>query len=177
MSDPASSDLFTYLKEKSERASKAGPGSDSEPLDYDDSVEESEASTSEEDSSDIDTDLSFEDPMVGEQLRNVSEDELNAAPFGITQLDDDGIVQFYNTYESELSGVDPEKALGQNFFNELAPCSNNRIFYGRFRDGLKSGEMDEHFTYTFTYKMRPTLVDVQLYRDDAGNNWIMVRKR
>jgi len=25
--------------------------------------------------------------------------------------------------------------------------------------------------------MRPTLVDVRLYRDEVGNNWILIRKR
>ncbi len=174
MSDSATSDLFSYLKEQSDRSSKLRSNTAADAPESD-AVPEAESDTDETDTAEAD--LSFEDPMVGEQLRDASEETLNNADFGIIRLDDDGIVQFFNAYESNLSGVDPEEALGQNYFNELAPCSNNRVFYGRFRDGLKKGEMDEHFTYTFTYKMRPTLVKVHLYRDDAGNNWIMVRKR
>jgi photoactive yellow protein len=87
------------------------------------------------------------------------------------------VVEFYNTYESRLAGVEPSDARGRNFFTQLAPCSNNRIFLGRFKKGVRTGSLDEHFTYTFTYKMRPTLVDIRLYRDEAGNNWVMVRKR
>lgn len=121
--------------------------------------------------------LDFDDDSVGEKLRQASEEQLNSADFGIVRVDDEGIVQFYNRYESELAGVPREKARGRNFFTQLAPCSNNRIFMGRFKKGIRSGEMDEHFTYTFTYKMRPTLVDVRMYRDDHGNNWVMVRKR
>jgi len=170
MSDSATSDLFSFLKEQSDRSAKLRSDAPSEPSD-----DEPEEAAPE--STDAEHMLSFEDPTVGEQLRTASDETLNSANFGIIRLDDDGIVRFFNAYESELSGVDPEEALGQNYFNELAPCSNNRVFYGRFRDGLENGEMDEHFTYTFTYKMRPTLVDVHLYRDDAGNNWIMVRKR
>jgi photoactive yellow protein len=122
-------------------------------------------------------DLTFDDEEVGEELRHRSEKELNRAPFGIIQIDDEGVVQFYNRYESNLSGVDPEEALETNFFTELAPCSNNPLFLGRFKDGVRKEEMDEYFTYTFTYKMRPTLVDVHLYRDEAGNNWILIEKR
>jgi photoactive yellow protein len=194
MSDSATSDLFSYLKEQSNRSAKLRPadGSDAdEDGTSSDTASRSAASSGDEsesgsvaDDADIDsqttsdsTSLEFDDPAVGEQLRNASEDTLNDADFGIIRLDDDGVVQFFNDYESNLSGVDPDDALGQNYFNELAPCSNNRVFYGRFRKGLKKGEMDEHFTYTFTYKMRPTLVNVHLYRDDEGNNWIMVRKR
>jgi len=123
------------------------------------------------------TDLAFDDDGVGEELRHADEDELHAAPFGIIKIDDAGIVQFYNRYESNLSGFDPQEAVGTNFFTELAPCSNNPLFLGRFKDGVRENELDEYFTYTFTYKMRPTLVDVHLYRDDAGNNWILIQKR
>lgn len=121
--------------------------------------------------------LQFDEEGVGEELREATEEELNRAPFGVVRLDDDGIVEFYNRYESELSGVDPSEAIGENFFTRLAPCSNNRLFQGRFKEGVEQGELDEQFTYTFTYKVRPTLVDVRLYRDAEGNNWVLIHKR
>ena len=121
--------------------------------------------------------LRFDDDGIGENLRRMEPEQLDAADFGIVKVDDQGRVLFYNRYESELAGVSPEAAHGKNFFTQLAPCSNNRIFLGRFKRGVQSGDLDAAFTYTFTYKMRPTLVDVRLYRDDAGNNWVMVRKR
>ena len=121
--------------------------------------------------------LNFDDDEVGERLRQASPAHLNQADFGIVRVDDDGVVEFYNTYESQLAGVEPSEAKGKNFFTQLAPCSNNRIFLGRFKKGVRTGEMDERFNYTFTYKMRPTLVDIRLYRDESGKNWVMVRKR
>lgn len=123
------------------------------------------------------TDLAFDADGVGEQLRQIDEDALHEAPFGIVRLDDDGTVEFYNHYESDLSGVAPADAVGQDFFTHLAPCSNNHLFRGRFEEGVEEGRLDERFTYTFTYKMRPTLVDVRLYRDDAGLNWVLIHKR
>lgn len=120
---------------------------------------------------------SFDDEELGEVLRTCSEDTLDQAPFGIVRVDDDGIVQFYNRYEADLADVEPENAMGQNFFTQLAPCSGNRLFHGRFKDGIRKGSLDERFTYTFTYKMSPTLVQVRMYTDEEGNNWIMVRKQ
>lgn len=120
--------------------------------------------------------LHFEDEELGEKLRHASEEQLDGASFGIIQVDDDGVVEFFNQYESELSGMDPEDVEGRNFFTQVAPCTNNRLFRGRFKKGIRRGELDETFTYTYTYKMRPTLVDVHLYRDEAGNNWITVQK-
>lgn len=121
--------------------------------------------------------LQFDDPNVGENLHKASKRQLDAADFGIVGVDDEGVVEFYNQYEAELAGVTPEEAMGRNFFTQLAPCSNNRIFLGRFKSGVRSNQLDESFTYTFTYKMRPTLVDIRLYRDSTGSNWVLVRKR
>lgn len=120
--------------------------------------------------------LTFEDG-IGDQLHTFSDDELDEAPFGIIRVSDEGEVEFFNRYESQLSGVDPSEAIGSNFFTQVAPCSNNRIFRGRFKEGVRKGELNEKFTYTYTYKMKPTLVDVRLRRDDEGNNWILVQKR
>ena len=120
--------------------------------------------------------LHFDDDNLGENLRNASEEELDNASFGIIRVDDEGSVEFFNQYEAELSGMDPEEVRGRNFFTQVAPCTNNRLFRGRFKKGVRRGELDETFTYTYTYKMRPTLVDVHLFRDEAGNNWITVQK-
>ncbi|MFB6099346.1 MAG: hypothetical protein ABEK84_09605, partial [Salinibacter sp.] len=40
--------------------------------------------------------LAFDDEGVGEALRHADEEALNAAPFGIIRIDDEGVVQFYN---------------------------------------------------------------------------------
>lgn len=119
--------------------------------------------------------LGFDDDRVGEHLHRLTEEQLDEAPFGIIRVDNDGTVEFYNRYESELSGVEPEEAEGRNFFTQVAPCTNNRLFRGRFREGVHQDDLNERFTYTYTYKMRPTLVDVHLYRDEEGNNWILAQ--
>ena len=120
---------------------------------------------------------SFDDEELGEALSTLSEEALDDAPFGIVQVDDDGVVQFYNQYEARLAEVDPEDAVGRNFFTQLAPCSSNRLFHGRFKKGMRKGMLDERFSYTFTYKMSPTLVQVRMYRDQQNQNWLMIRKR
>ena len=120
--------------------------------------------------------LTFDASSVGEQLANASPNALNRASFGIVRLDDDGLVQFFNRYESDLSGVDSEEAEGRHFFTQVAPCTNNWLFRGRFRKGVRRDDLDETFTYTYTYEMHPTLVDVHLYRDASKNNWIMVQE-
>lgn len=159
--DTSSDDLYSFLQ-GTELTPK--PKSDIPISGTDDEVDEESS-------------LRFDADGVAEELRHATEEELNQAPFGVIRLDDDGIVQFYNRYESDLSGIDPSDALGKNFFTHLAPCSNNRLFEGRFKNGVENDELDAQFTYTFTYKVRPMLVDVRLYRDEEGNNWILIHKR
>ncbi|PEN14586.1 phosphonate transporter [Longibacter salinarum] len=163
MTSPSSQDLYSFLKDRG--LTHSSPSKDDR---SDETSNEGSGSRSF---------LDFDNDDIGEKLHEADRDQLNSADFGIVKVDDEGYVEFYNRYESGLSGVAPEDAQGRNFFTHLAPCSNNRIFQGRFKKGVQSGSMDERFTYTFTYKMRPTLVDVRLYRDAQNNNWVMVQKR
>lgn len=164
MPSAASQDLYSFLKDKGLTPQDSGTTS-------------SDRSPVEKRSDGPKPFLNFDSDDIDEKLYQASHEQLNKADFGIVRVDDKGCVEFYNRYESELAGVAPEDAKGRNFFTHLAPCSNNRIFQGRFKKGIRSGEMDEQFTYTFTYKMRPTLVDIRLIRDSQSNNWVLVRKR
>jgi photoactive yellow protein len=163
MTNASSEDLYSFLKQKGLTPDQETSTKDRPPVENRDSGPKPL--------------LMFEGDDIGEKLQQASHEQLDNADFGIVRVDDKGHVEFYNQYESELAGVAKEDAKGKNFFTHLAPCSNNRIFQGRFKRGVRSGEMDETFTYTFTYKMRPTLVDIRLVRDSKSNNWVMVRKR
>lgn len=190
MPDPAR-DLYSFLRSKdfiSDEESESPPDEDGprlravedfEPDDASDPEPASTDSTATADSKGTadSMSLSFNDDDIEDKAVDADEDTLNSVDFGIIQVDDDGTVQFFNKYESDLSGVEPSDAHGKNFFTELAPCSNNRLFRGRFKEGVRKGELDEQFTYTYTYKMRPTLVEVRLCRSDDGRNWIFVQKR
>lgn len=118
----------------------------------------------------------FHDEALAEKLDAASESELNAADFGIIAVDDDGVILFYNEAEADLSGMRPDEVVGRNFFTQVAPCTNNRLFRGRFEKGVEAGTMDKTFSYTYTYKMHPTLVNIRLCRDAGGTNWILVEE-
>jgi photoactive yellow protein len=121
--------------------------------------------------------MSFVKPEILRDLPYMSRAQLDALEFGVVRVDDGGTVQLYNRYESELANVDQEAAIGRNFFRELAPCTNNRLVFGRFKDGVAANKLDAFVTYAFTYKMRPTLVNIHLYRDPVSKtNWVMVKR-
>ncbi|TGM61001.1 PAS domain-containing protein [Leptospira meyeri] len=120
----------------------------------------------------------FIDQNIIGKLGTLTQSEADAASFGIVKVDSSGKILLYNKYESELANVPIQTAVGKNFFTEVAICTNNRIFYGRFKEGIVSGDLDIAFNYVFTYKMKPTNVVIHLYHDHPSNtNWIFVKLR
>jgi len=122
--------------------------------------------------------MSFVTAEIGSNLANLSRDAADAADFGIVKVDDEGKIELYKKYEAELAGVTPAAAEGRNFFTEIAPCTNNKLFHGRFQSGVAADELDSEFNYTFTYKLRPTNVAIHMKRDpETKSNWVFVKKK
>lgn len=106
-------------------------------------------------------------------LSQASRAEMDAVDFGIIEVDDDGVVLFYNSFESEFSGMAKDEVMGRSFFTDVAPCSNNPLFFGRFREGLTEETHETSLRYTLTYRLRPTLVNVRILRH-KGRNWVLI---
>lgn len=120
--------------------------------------------------------MSFVSQDTLAKLGKLSRDEADKTEFGIVKVDTTGKVLLYNQYESKLAGVAPSQAEGRNFFTDIAPCTNNKLFMGRFLQGVEKGELDASFNYTFTYKMKPTNVQIRLFHDKSSkSNWIFVK--
>ena len=111
-------------------------------------------------------------------LAALTDDELDALPYGVVGLDDSGIVTRYNATEADFSNHPAQQVIGKNFFTQIAPCTNNRLVYGAFRDGLATGHLDLKIPYTFTYIMRPTNVVMHLVRcEDSRANWLLIHHK
>ncbi len=122
--------------------------------------------------------MSFVPSQFMSQIPSVDRSNADEQPFGIVQVDDAGVIKLYNRWESEMAGVAVSAAEGRNFFTHVAPCTNNRLMFGKFKDGVAKGELDSEFNYTFTYKMKPTNVQIRLYRHaPSATNWVLVGLR
>lgn len=103
-------------------------------------------------------------------------EELDQLPFGAIQLDRRGFVLQFNSYESQLSGIDRGQAIGKQFFTDIAPCANVKEFYGRFQTGVQNKRLHEKFRYHFAFKQRPRDVTITLfYSDTTDTIWVFVR--
>lgn len=110
------------------------------------------------------------------RVKDLSEKEFNQLPFGAIQLDKTGRIVRYNDFESRLAGVPKEKAVGKNFFTEVAPCTNVKAFHGRFEEGVKRKSLHEKFRYHFSFRQNPLDVTVTLFYCDITHSvWVFIR--
>ncbi len=112
-----------------------------------------------------------------EAVTSMTTVELDRLPFGAIKLDAQGNVLRYNAAESALTGRDPKKVAGKNFFTDVAPCTNVQRFAGRYRRGVEEGSLHEKFRYRFDFEMEPVDVLVTLFFDARSQSgWVFVRK-
>ena len=120
--------------------------------------------------------MSFVPQDLINRLDSISRDELDRLNIGVVKLDSNGIAQIYNKVQGDLAGFSAADVEGKNWFTQVALCTNNRICYGRFKKGVSTGELDEEFNYTFTYKMKPTNVVIRLYKENVSNSyWAFIK--
>jgi photoactive yellow protein len=113
-----------------------------------------------------------------EKVDHLSSNELDDLPFGVIQLDEEGVIQMYNATESEISGRSPKEVLGKNFFEEVAPCTNVKEFAGRFFEGVEKRNLNCTFPYLFDFRMRPTRVWIRMYFSERTETaWIFVTRQ
>lgn len=119
-----------------------------------------------------------DDHLVSAELIAIAamnEQMLDELPFGAIRLDREGFILGYNRFESRLSGLEPTRVIGRNFFTQVAPCTNVKEFAGRFREGVARGELHVEFPYVFTFNP-PRQVLVTLYfHKPTGNSWVLVK--
>ncbi len=108
-------------------------------------------------------------------LDGLTEEALDRLPVGVVRIDAEGTVLFYSRREAELTGRDPELALGRNFFRDIAPCTLVPEFYGRFRRGLLKGSLDATFEFVFDFGMHPARARIRMHdAERSGGYWIVV---
>lgn len=109
------------------------------------------------------TGVDFDSPALMAALPGLSDDELDALPYGLIGFDAKGLVTRYNAYESQAAAFPRDEVLGQHVFVELAPCFNNYLVAGRFDESRENGTpLDETLPYVLTFRMRPTRVRLRL---------------
>jgi photoactive yellow protein len=138
----------------------AAPSSSGRPLDLDATVP--------------DLEWNFSDLGLLGWLEAADDAALDALPFGVVAMAEDGVVTSYNAAESRLSGLTPSRVVGRHFFSAVAPCTNNFMVAHRFET---EPMLDAIVDYVFTFRMQPTKVRLRLLKQPGGlRNYLVVER-
>ena len=121
--------------------------------------------------------VNFGSDDIGNKLAEMSDKDIDNLAFGAINLDKNGTILSYNKPEGEITGRKPEEVIGKNFFTEVAPCTKTDEFFGKFQEGVKSGNLSTMFEYTFDYQMKPTKVKVHMKKSlNDDSYWVFVKR-
>lgn len=121
--------------------------------------------------------INFGTADMSNVMARLGDNKIDDLAFGAVKIDDNGIIEWYNKAEGAITGRRPEEVIGKNFFTEVAPCTNQPTFYGKFKEGVAKGELNTLFEYVFDYKMQPTKVKVHMTKSQIGGGWYIFVKR
>jgi photoactive yellow protein len=91
--------------------------------------------------------LDFDDPSLAAKADEMSQEALDALPFGVLKLDADGRIVGYNKTEADIAADTFVLRIDDNFFTDIAPCMDNAYFRGRFDEGIRQGRLKADFEF------------------------------
>jgi photoactive yellow protein len=121
--------------------------------------------------------ITFGTEEIERKLSTMDDKDLDGLAFGAIQLDKDGNIKSYNAAEGALTGRDPDEVIGKNFFEEVAPCTNEKGFRDVFEKGVANDDLNTLLEWTFDHLMTPTKVQVHMKKAAVpGRYWVFVKR-
>lgn len=106
-----------------------------------------------------------QEQAILDRIEAMGEHELDALPIGVITLGLDATIRRYNKIEAELARLDQRSQLGKHFFREVAPCTANPDFQGRFDELAAKAEGGVvNFDYTFKFSWGAQRVHITFVR-------------
>lgn len=114
---------------------------------------------------------------IPKELRDLTPAEFDALPFGVLELTADGEVIRVNTPEAHRTARPKADFIGRNFFREIAPCLAIKEYDLMFRVGVRLGDMEETFEFTFprveSGATRPEQVIITFLSHEPGVGYVV----
>lgn len=109
------------------------------------------------------------------QVDELSSKDMDTLPFGMIQLDRTGRILKFNQTEANLARINRDRQIGKNFFDDVAPCTKVREFYGRFLQGLRERALYETFGFVFKFDHGWRNVAITLfYSGKTDSVWVLI---
>jgi len=100
-------------------------------------------------------------------LDDLDDTALDALPYGVVCLSDQMTVVRMNRTESERSGIQRWRAVGRDFFGDVAPAEPNRSLAEHIR-AFAAGAPRRAFEHTFVRRAGADPTTIELERGRSG---------
>lgn len=118
----------------------------------------------------------FDTPDLASAVERMSPDALDSLPYGVIRLDSHGTVKSYSRREAALSGFDPVRALGMDFFKDVAPCMDNPALRGRIVAAMASGKFDAEFSHVGDLSDEDRELCIRAQSASDGGVWLFLKR-
>lgn len=118
----------------------------------------------------------IDDDTLPARIERLSTRELDALPFGVVRLDAEGIVTFYSRTEAEQSGFRDRRAIGRNFFTQMAPCLSTPDRHRLINEARRSGTLDIAFEQVGDFDDADRELQVRVISASDGGLWVFLQR-
>lgn len=117
-----------------------------------------------------------DDPTLLARVAQLSPAELDHLPFGVIRLDAEGKVTLYSKTEAELSGYGDRRAIGRDFFTQMAPCLATPERLRRIDQARREGTLDISFEQIGDFDDAERELHVRVASAPGGGLWIFIER-
>lgn len=120
--------------------------------------------------------IEMQPEAIMHEASNLTSKELDLLPFGAIHVDRNGVIDAYNVAEEQLASRTREDVMGKSFFDQVAPCTRVKKFYGAFQEGILRGQLNEVFDFSFRFPHGIREVRIRMIYSDTPKPgvWIFV---
>ena len=117
------------------------------------------------------------DPVDLASLAQLDAHDVASLPYGVIELDRDGVVTGFSAYEAAAADRDVADVVGRHF-SDVAPCTRVKRFTDLVAEAFRARKLDRVVRFVFPCFGASSIVTVRLFYDDARDRlWLFVSRR
>jgi photoactive yellow protein len=109
-------------------------------------------------------------------VEQLAPEAIDTLPFGVVRLDEAGKVTYFSRTEAEQSGYGDRRAIGRDFFTQMAPCLATPELSSRIEKARRAGSLDIVFEQVGDFGDPERELRVRVLSASGGGLWVFLQR-